>query len=365
MDLIDELAGVVGVDAHAHFFGADLADALSAAFPDAPQDLRWPRLVTDGSSGTLMLGETPFRTVRSVLWDVDERIAELDAAGIAIQVISPVPVMLAYWAEEDAAIRYSTATNDSIAAAVSRSRGRLAGLGTVPLPHVAAAVAELQRVVRELRLPGVEIGTQIAGYDLDAPDLDPFFAAAEKLGAVLFVHPTDGGGGVVRRGGQPYDFGLGMTTDTAVAATALVFGGVLDRHPDLRICLAHGCGTFTWSYPRLRLGAQIWNDADPAHLDRLLASLWVDSLVFDPEHLRLLVHRFGADRIVLGTDYPFVAGQLDGARTFLAGAHDRGALTRENAADVLGRNAQVLFGRVDGRARTATTSTSTAAGAFG
>lgn len=342
MDLTTELARAVGVDAHAHYFGADLADSHSV-FPDA----RWPRLVANGSVGTLMLGDTPFRTVRSALWDVDERIRELDAAEIALQVISPVPVTLAYWAEETAAVHYAAATNDSIAAAVDRSRGRLAGLGTVPLPYMDAAIAELNRAVRDLGLRGVEIGTQIAGHDLDSTVLDPFFVAAESLGATVFVHPTDGGGGVVRRGGQPYDFGLGMTTDTAVAATALVFGGVLERHPDLRVLLAHGCGTFGWVYPRLRLGAQIWNQADPAHLDTLLQSLWVDSLVFDPEHLRLLTHRFGTDRIVIGTDYPFIAGQLENARNFLDGAREGGALAAGDVSRIFSHNAYSLFGIAD------------------
>jgi aminocarboxymuconate-semialdehyde decarboxylase len=339
VDLTSEQARAGGVDAHSHYFGVDLTDSL-------PQrhDARWPRLVTDGNTGTLMLGDTPFRTVRSALWDVDERIRELDAAGIALQVISPVPVMLAYWADPIAAVRYAAATNDSIAAAADRSGGRLVGLGTVPLPHIDAAVAELHRAVLDLGLRGVEIGTQIAGHDLDSPQLDPFFAAAEALGAMLFIHPTDGGGGVVRRDGQPYDFGLGMTTDTAIAATSLVFGGVLDRHPDLRICLAHGCGTFTWVYPRLRLGAQLWHKADPVKLDRLTEALWVDSLVFDPEHLRLLVHRFGPDRLVLGTDYPFIAGQLDEARDFIERAHTAGALTVDQAARLIDHNAYALLG---------------------
>lgn len=342
MELTTELARAVGVDAHAHYFGTDLADSRSA-FPDS----RWPQLVAKGSTGTLMLGDIPFRTVRSALWDVDERVRELDAAGIALQIISPVPVMLAYWADEAAAVHYAAATNDSIAAAVDRSRGRLAGLGTVPLPHVDAAISELNRAVRNLGLRGVEIGTQIAGHDLDSSVLEPFLAAAESLGATLFVHPTDGGGGVVRRSGQPYDFGLGMTTDTAVAATALVFGGVLERHPDLRILLAHGCGTFGWVYPRLRLGAQVWNQADPEHLDRLLQSLWVDSLVFDSEHLRLLAHRFGSDRIVIGTDYPFIAGQLEGARDFLDEARESGALASGDVSRILGHNAYSLFGFAD------------------
>ncbi|MEU0466092.1 amidohydrolase family protein [Amycolatopsis sp. NPDC006131] len=333
----DRPAFGAGVDTHAHYFGTDLVRALSGV-----TDQRWPVLVP-GSEGTgrIMLGDLLFRTVRSVLWDVDERIAELDAAGIGLQLISPVPVMLADWADETVGVACARATNDSIAAAVGRSRGRLAGLGAVPLPHVGAAVEELRRVIVELGLAGVEIGTRIAGEDLDSPKLEPFYEAAQSLGAALFVHPTDGGGGVVRRAGQPYDFGLGMTTDTAIAATALVFGGVLERFPGLRVALAHGCGTFGWAYPRLRLGAKIFDGADPARLDQLVRSVWVDSLVFDPGHLSLLTHRFGPDRVMLGTDYPFIPGQLEGARGFLASAE---ALDPGQAARIHADNGMAFLG---------------------
>lgn len=322
-----------GLDIHAHHFGTDLAAA------GLPEDSRWPRLVTEsGTDGQILLGDRVFREVRAPLWDTAARIVELDAAGIDVQLISPTPVMLAYWADEAPAAAYARATNDSIAAAVHESGGRLAGLGTVPLPYVDLAVAELRRCVSELGLVGVEIGTRIAGLDLDAPALRPFFRAADELDAVVFVHPTDGGGGVVRREGQPYDFGLGMITDTAIAASALVFGGVLGECADLRVVLAHGCGTFAWAWPRLRLGSGIFTGAAPGDHDHLVRRLWVDSLVFDPAHLSLLVDRFGAGHVVLGTDHPFVAGQLEGARDFLAAAVDRGALSDDQAADVLSSN---------------------------
>ncbi|PPJ25574.1 amidohydrolase family protein [Nocardia nova] len=327
-------APAVGVDTHAHYFGLDLADRLPGI-----RDPRWPALHRSGTGGgAIMLGDKVFRNVRSVLWDVDERIAELDAADIRTQLISPVPVMLAYWAHESVAVACARATNDSIAAAVARSGGRLAGLGTVPLPHVDSAVEELRRAVLDLGLAGVEIGTQISGADLDAPFLAPFFEAAESLGAAVFVHPTDGGGGVIRRGGQPYDFGLGMITDTAVAATALVFGGVLERFANLRVGLAHGCGTFPWAFPRLGLGAKIWHGADQGRAAELVRSLWVDSLVFDPAHLSLLVRRFGRGHVMLGTDYPFVPGQLEGAADFLASARDIGALDAATARDIHAAN---------------------------
>ena len=112
----------------------------------------------------------------------------------------------------------------------------------------------MHRLVSELGLAGVEIGAQIDGRELDDQCLVPLFDAAEELDCIVFVHPMGGGQGTLRRDGQPYDFGLGMLTDTALAAAALVFGGVLERHPKLRVVMAHGCGTFPWALPRLAQG---------------------------------------------------------------------------------------------------------------
>jgi aminocarboxymuconate-semialdehyde decarboxylase len=323
-----------GFDVHAHWFGRDMAT------PDVPDDPRWPRLVVDSrDTGRLLLGSRHYRDVRSSLWDLEQRVADLDAAGIGTQVISPVPVTFPYWASRGPAVAYAEAANASIAAAVAAGRGRLAGIGAVPLPHVPDAIRVLERLMAgPTPFLGVEIGARINGWELDDPRLFPFFEAAESLGAALLVHPVDGGGGTVRRSGQPYDFGLGMLTDTSLAAGALIFGGVLDRWPTLRVVLAHGCGTFPWAYPRMRLAAGMFMQADIARLDELVASLFVDTLVLEPEHLRLLVHRFGPDRLVLGTDHPFFPSTTDDAWDFVREAESIGALPANGAAQVFSAN---------------------------
>lgn len=145
-------------------------------------------------------------------------------------------------------------------------------------------------------------------------------------------------------GGQPYDFGLGMLTDTAMAASALVFGGVLERFPRLRVGMAHGCGTFGWAYPRLRRAHQQWGEGPVVAVDQRMRSLWVDTLVLDPEHLRLLVDRFGPDKVMVGTDYPFfpdvfvAAGDLvpDAAHAGIVQAGDVRSIVRDNALAFLG-----------------------------
>jgi aminocarboxymuconate-semialdehyde decarboxylase len=326
------------IDVHAHFFpdGDPPADVL-AVFPDAP------RLIRDTpESGRIVRGSTDFRTVRAALWDVDARLADMDRAGIGVQVISPMPVTLAYEAPAKAFPAYCRWINEGVASAVQEGGGRLLGLGTLPLTDPANLIRELDYLYFDLGLSGVEIGTRIAGMELDDPRLESFFAAAEQLGIAILVHPVDGGGGAIRRGGFVYDFGLGMPSDTALAASALVFGGVLERFPSLRIALVHGCGTFPWAYPRLRLGAGIAGTHDPEELDRAVARLYVDSLVFDPSHLWLLSQRFGSDRILLGSDHPFIPGQPEGSLQDIAVAAadmEPGALSRilrTNALDFLG-----------------------------
>lgn len=332
------------VDTHAHFFPRGLRS------PEAGADPRWPVLRPDPEEptrGGIHQGETLFRTVNSQLWDVEHRLASMDTHGIDQQLISPVPVMLTTWADPEPAAAFAREVNDGIAAAVDASAGRLAGLAGVPLQDVDAAVAELERAVTELGLVGVEIGTRVENRELDDPGLAPFFSAAADLGASIFVHPMDGGTGSVRRAGQPYDFGLGMLTDTALAATALLTGGVLDRHPDLRIGFAHGCGTLAWAAPRLGLALSIWGEEGRSEaFDDLLRHLWVDTLVLDPAHLPLLVHRFGADHVMVGTDAPFIPGQLTGLASLLEGGLEHG-LSPSDITAIARSNGRAFFARED------------------
>jgi aminocarboxymuconate-semialdehyde decarboxylase len=328
------------IDVHAHHFGCDAPESkLHRRGPGLP------RLTVDSAvAGRIMVGGGLFRNVRAALWNVQERLADMDAAGVDVQVISPVPVTMVYDGDPVLAADFARHHNDGISSAVALSGGRLLGLGTVPLQDVDAAVAELRCLRNDLGLQGVQIGTRVGGRELDDPALRPFFAAAEELDAAIFIHPVDGGGGAIRRTGWPYDFGLGMLSDTAMAATALVFGGVLEAFPALRIALAHGCGTFTWAYPRLRLGAQISGDADAGRFDALTRRLFVDSLVFDPEHLRLLAHRFGPDRVLLGSDHPFIPQQSSVGVQMLHDAVDHGILPAGSGDKVMEKNVLEFLG---------------------
>ena len=276
-------------------------------------------------------------------FDVATRIAELDRGGVDRQVVSPVPVTLVDWAPVEHGVRFLAAQNDALAEAAGRSGGRLIPLGAVPVQDTRAAVAELERLWRDLGMAGIEITAMAGDRELDDPDLEPFWTAAEVERVPVFVHPAHQAT-ATRRSGPLFEFGIGMHTDTALAATALVYGGVLDRHPDLRIALSHGCGAFPWTHPRLRYFATL-RGADGPALDDLVRHLWADCLVFDPAHLAVLVERFGAGHLMYGTDHPFLPDGFEGPRAVLAEAMARvrastTACSATNALDFLGMGGQ-------------------------
>jgi aminocarboxymuconate-semialdehyde decarboxylase len=328
------------VDVHSHFFPRRVQVSSGAA---------WPRVQidgADGTTGTIMVGDRPFRTVRSGLWEVGARLAELDMLGVERQLLSPVPVVLDAQADPG----YFRSISEGIAEAVAMAPDRFAGLGAVSWADTALAVEELRYVVRDLGLLGIEIGCRVGDRELDDAELRPLFTAAEELGALVFVHPLGGGGEVVRRSGeQPYDFGLGMLTDTAIAATALVFGGVLDACPRLEVLLAHGGGTLPWAFPRLVTGTALGGDRSSGDHAGLLRRLWADTLVFAPEHLGLLAQRFGAGHVAFGSDYPFIPGELAGARRLIDAAVVAGQLTADEGHGLLRDNATGLMDALGAR----------------
>ena len=332
------------IDVHAHYFPRATPPAeVIAGFP------RVPRLVVDSpAEGRLVRGSEDFRTVRRALWDVQARLEDMDRAGVGVQAISPVPVTLEYGAPAAPFAAYCRWMNESVARAVDAADGRLVGIGTAPVASPHHCLPELRYLSEVLGLRGVEIGTRVNGMELDDPALRYFFDAVDSLGLAVLVHPVDGGGGAVRRSGFTYDFGLGMPSDTALAATALVFGGVLDHHPGLRVATVHGCGTFPWAYPRLRLGAQLAATHLPDELNRTVSRLYADTLVFDPAHLPPLVHRFGPNRVLLGSDHPFIPGQPEAGIADLASmaAHlppgTVPKILRDNALEFLGLSSGAL-----------------------
>ncbi|MGH9021677.1 MAG: amidohydrolase family protein, partial [Acidimicrobiia bacterium] len=313
------------VDLHSHVIAPSLPD-LERNHPFG----RWPTLERDGDRGSILVGGRHFREVDNRCWSAERRVVDLDADGVDVQVVSPVPVTLCHDAPAAGAILLAAAQNDFLADFVAGAPDRLVALGAVPLQEPEAAVAELERCVGELGFSGVEIGTVAGEWELSDAALDPFFVAAERLGALVFVHPATLPGGA-RLAPLDLAFGVGMPCETAVAAAHLLAGGVLGAHPGVRICLAHGGGALPMILPRIDRGWQLQSErlrrssVPPSSFAR---SLYADSLTYDPASLALAVSCFGANRIMLGTDYPFAARETPPGAVLEAGLA-RGLLDEE------------------------------------
>ncbi len=257
--------------------------------------------------GQLYNGEQHYRTIDDRCWDVQPRIAEMDERGIALQVLSPIPVTNSYESSPESGRTYARLHNDGIAEMVRARPDRFAGLGAIPLQDVDAACAELSYLRRDLHLLGVEIGTNAAGRELDDPALVPFWETCNELRAIIFIHPETAPGferhranGLVASAAYP--------SETGIVAAKLLLAGYLERFPDLTIVLAHGGGTLPWLLPRLD---RFW-DTNRAARGALTArpstaarGYYCDTLTFDAVNLQLVAQRFGTDHLVVGSDYPF------------------------------------------------------------
>ncbi|MEB3963227.1 amidohydrolase [Streptomyces kunmingensis] len=246
------------------------------------------------------------------LTDPAVRLAAMDAQGVDIQLVSPSPSHYHYWADEETAEKVYRLANEATAAHCSAAPDRLRGLGLVPLQHPAQAVRALDHALQQ-GLSGVEISSHAPGRELSDPDYEPLWARAEETGAIVFLHPF--GCTLDERLDRWYlSNSVGQPTENAVALSHLIFSGVLDRHPDLRIIAAHGGGYLPTHIGRADHAWQARPDAGSgcAHLpSSYLRRLYFDSLVHDPGVLRELVRVAGADRVLLGSDFPFDMGTTD------------------------------------------------------
>jgi aminocarboxymuconate-semialdehyde decarboxylase len=220
--------------------------------------------------------------------------------------------MFSYWAKPQDTLDLSRLLNDHLSGVVREHPSRFAGLGTVPLQDPDLAAGELERCVRQLGLFGAQIGTHVNDWNLDHPALFPFFQHASELGACLFVHPWDMLG-KERLGKYWLGWLVGMPAEVSLAICSLIFGGVLERLPNLRIAFAHGGGSFPGTLGRIERGFVGRPDLvavdNPVNPRAYLGRFYVDSLVHDPDMLRHLLKLVGPERVALGSDYPFPLGE--------------------------------------------------------
>jgi aminocarboxymuconate-semialdehyde decarboxylase len=262
----------------------------------------------------MMIDGKSFREIQVNCWDPDIRIKECNQHRVDVQVLSTVPVMFSYWAKPADALDLSRFLNDHIAGVVAAYPQRFAGLGTVPMQEPNLAIKELERCVKELNLTGIEIGTNVNGRNLNEEKFFPIFQAAEELEAAIFVHPWDMVG---KERMQKYwlSWLVGMPAETCLAICSMIFGGVFERLPKLRVAFAHGGGSFPVTIGRIEHGFKarpdlcaVDNDVNPREY---LGKFYLDSLVHDPAILKYLIDLIGENRLALGSDYPFPLGEAE------------------------------------------------------
>jgi aminocarboxymuconate-semialdehyde decarboxylase len=260
----------------------------------------------------MMKGDKVFRQVDNNCFDAIERLRDMEATGVAVQVLSTIPVLFNYWARPQDGWETARFFNDHIADTVAQHPSRFIGLGTVPLQDIDLAIREMERCVKELGMPGLEIGSNINGLNLGDAQFFPFYERAEQLGCALFVHPWEMmGEQQMERYWLPWL--VGMPAETARAICSMIFGGVLERFPRLRVAFAHGGGSFPFTIGRIEHGFNVRPDLvavdNPINPRDYLGRFWIDSLVHDTQALQYVVELMGADKVCLGSDYPFPLGE--------------------------------------------------------
>jgi aminocarboxymuconate-semialdehyde decarboxylase len=297
------------LDIHAHIIETDMLAELQSAVPNCGLELH----TTDGEFGTLVISGAPYHNFPRGGWDVTRRLADMDKAGFDRQLLAVVPQTVLYDKPADDALTAARIQNAGIARRVRAMPDRFMGLATVPMQAPDLAAAELRRAMTEEGLLGAMIGSHVEGKNLDDPTLDPFWAEAEARGAFLLLHPVKIAG--MDRQKRFYLNNLvGNPLDTTIAAACLVFGGVLERFPGLQIVLSHGGGFTPYQAARWvhgwaeRTEAKVRLKGEPGpSIDRLL----FDTILHGPHQLQFLVDWAGAERVMLGSDYPFDMGQYD------------------------------------------------------
>ncbi len=298
------------IDCHTHILGEEAMRRLAKESPKVAPVMDKPG---DPACKLAIAGKVVQDPFPRALWDTERRLADMDANRIDVQLLAPTVFTFFYEQEPALGLVCAALQNDAIAAEIRRHPERFMGLAGLPLQAPELAAQELTRAVKSLGLRGAMIGSNVNGRNLDDPALQPFWAAASALGAFIFIHPH--AGAAAERLGSYYLKNLvGLPFETTVAGASLVFGGVLERHPGLKICLAHGGGFLPYQAGRFRHGFDVRPEAK-INLTRApeesIARLYYDTILHSNETLAFLIASVGADHVLLGSDYPFDMGNLD------------------------------------------------------
>ena len=298
------------LDIHCHFFPQTFLDAARR-----PNSLR-ARIERrdDGREHLICPGNFDHPLIPSI-HDAQQMIADMDETGIDLAAISSAPPTLSYWADPKDARDLVPKLNDSIAERVAAHHDRFLGLAAVPLQDIPASIYEARRAVRELGLHGFMIGSNVGGKNLNHPDYFPFFETIADLDVPLFIHPYIPPGEERMQDYYLHNL-LGMVAETGLAIASVIYGGVLERLPTLKIVFAHAGGVFPYIVGRMDHGYKVrpveCTAAIPHPPSHYLRQIYFDCMSFNDRALRYLVDQVGAERVLLGSDYPFDMGPIGG-----------------------------------------------------
>lgn len=298
------------LDIHCHFFPQAFLDAARR-----PNSLRARIERRDDGREHLVCAGNFDHPLTPDFYAAAQMIADMDRTGIDLAAISSAPPTLSYWAEPEAARALAPKLNDSIAERVAAHPDRFLGLATVPLQDIDASIQEARRAVRELRLHGFMIGSNVGGKNLNHPDYFPFFETVAGLGVPLFIHPYIPAGEERMQDYYLHNL-LGMVAETGLAIASMIYGGILERLPTLKVVFAHAGGVFPYIVGRMDHGYRVrpveCTAAIPHPPSHYLRQVHFDCMSFNHRALRYLVDQVGADRVLLGSDYPFDMGPIGG-----------------------------------------------------
>lgn len=323
------------IDVHAHCVPDQLAKAIVKDGPELGVTVAGDGVVT-------VAGEVVAVPMRDELVDRSARLAAMDRAGVDVQVLSPWIDLVAYRLEPEAGARWSRLVNLAMSAEAATHPDRFKAIGTVPLQAPDLAGAELRHAVEELGLVGVEIGTRVGDIDLVSARLDAFWAEADRLSCLVLLHPLEPLAGIDLSDRMLHNI-TGRPAETTIALSRLLLAGVIERHPAMALCAVHGGGFLPYQIGRMQRG---W-DARPEIVatdltvapTEALRSVYFDTVLHDPGAIAHLIETVGADRVLLGSDYPFEMGDPDPVGTI----HAVPGLDADERRSVLSGNAGRLF----------------------
>ena len=329
------------IDTHTHV----LADATIALLQKELPRLGLQLAPIDADNAVLEVGGVPYRPFPRGGHDITRRLADMDATGVDMHVLSATPQTWLYGQEAAIGLAAAAIQNDEIARLTKEHPARFAGIATLPMQAPGQAAAELRRAMSKLGLHGAMIGSNVGGKNLDDPSFEPLWAAAEELDAFMVIHPGNIAGAERLRSYYLANL-IGNPLDTTIAAACLIFGGVLERHPRLNFVMVHGGGFIPYQGGRWVHGWEVRPEpkvhvkhSPERYLDRFL----YDTILHSKTALEFLIASVGADRVFLGSDYPYDMGMMDcvqHVRELNIASADRDRILGSHAATILGKQRQ-------------------------